>query len=434
MSFTPKISLTDSDIREDESVSLVVSTLKGHGVKTQLGKGDKGANIDGYIELLDSENRLSGKVTVQVKTVPPIKEGLFEFACPTSLFAYAERTTEVVLLLAVDHKNKIVLWKHISNELIEANRGKEDQGTITLHFSREERLTQANADTIVGAWHTIVQNQIKRFTESPSYQKELLQIKEFILSCQSLPLDLPPEEIAILQSFLDDYNNLMSKELSFIKEFFYPNVWKFGLAFSEFSNYRVFYATFPINKGEQLAEMRRLPSNNLWNLHSLSVHGHYISNPFLSDYKLVIKEQVKQHIDFYLKNVEIPELEPFAIETIMAAFRKDSNCRVIPKENRSTFSNLASWIKEKFPEVNSRNVHLHSGFEEYHITDIYNALNLLLKLGIDQLKEPYAPKGSYSNTGYIFDWYNADFAFQKMRYVISSVNHALSKFLGSFAI
>ena len=109
MVFKPKISLTNTDIREDESISFVESTLKGHGVKTQISKGDKGANIDGFIELLDSENRLTGKVTVQVKTVPPSKEGMFEFSCPTTLFAYAERTTEVVLLLAVDHKNQVAL-------------------------------------------------------------------------------------------------------------------------------------------------------------------------------------------------------------------------------------------------------------------------------------------------------------------------------------
>lgn len=64
MAFTPKISLTETDIREEDSISYIESSLKGHGVKTQLVKGDKGANIDGFIELLDSENRMTGKVTV----------------------------------------------------------------------------------------------------------------------------------------------------------------------------------------------------------------------------------------------------------------------------------------------------------------------------------------------------------------------------------
>lgn len=44
-------SLSDSDIREEESVDFIRDLLKGHGVKPALKKGDKEANIDGYIEL-----------------------------------------------------------------------------------------------------------------------------------------------------------------------------------------------------------------------------------------------------------------------------------------------------------------------------------------------------------------------------------------------
>lgn len=55
-------SLSDSDIREEESVDFIRDLLKGHGVKPALKKGDKEANIDGYIELLDDENRINGKM------------------------------------------------------------------------------------------------------------------------------------------------------------------------------------------------------------------------------------------------------------------------------------------------------------------------------------------------------------------------------------
>lgn len=429
MVFTPKISLTDTDIREDESISFVESTLKGHGVKTQISKGDKGANVDGFIELLDSENRLTGKVTVQVKTVSPSKEGMFEFACPTSLFAYAERTTEVVFLLAVDHKNQVALWKHISRELIDANRSKEGQDTITLHFSPDERLSPANVDAVVDKWRLIANNQIKRFVASPYYQKELNELKEYILRCQSLPLDLCPERIAVLQSFIDDYNKLLLGELSYFKNKFYPNVWKFGVAFSEFSDTRLSYTVFPINKGEQLAEIRRLPHNVLWSMRTLSIHGHNVTNPFVVNYRQVIKEQVKQHVDLFLKNMEKPELSPFAMETIMSSFRKDSDCRVFQKQDRLSFSKLTEWIERNFPDVSTTNIHLFDRLSEYPLTDIYKALQLLISSGVDNLVEPYEPKGSYGSTGYIYDWYNADTAFTKMMYVVENVNNAFEKFV-----
>lgn len=429
MVFKPKVSLTDTDIREDESISFVESTLKGHGIKTQIEKGDKGANIDGFIELLDSENRLTGKVTVQVKTVPPSKEGMFEFACPTSLFAYAERTTEVVLLLAVDHKNQIALWKHISRELIDANRSKEGQDTITLHFDPDERLSPTNVNDIVDKWRDIVNDQIKRFVTSPSYQKELKELKEFITKCQSLPLDLSSERIAILQSFLDDYNKLLFGELSYFKDLFYPNVWKFGVAFSDYTETGISYTVFPINRGEQLAEIRRLPPNDLWSMRNLSIHGHNDYNPFVENYRNAIKEQVKQHVALFLKNMAKPELPAFAMETIMSSFRKDSDYRVFQKQDRLSFSKLKELIERNYPDVRTTNILLIDRLTEYKLTDIYNALRLLTSSGFDKIVEPYAPKGSYGSTGYIYDCYNADTAFKRMKYVVDTVNNAFVKFV-----
>lgn len=429
MSFKPKISLSDSDIREDESISFIENTLKGHGVKTQIDKRDKGANIDGYIELLDSQNRLTGKVTVQVKTVPPVKEGMYEFACPTSLFAYAERTAEVVLLLAVDHKSQIVLWKHINTDLIESNRSKEDQGHITLHFGIDETISSANVDQVIKTWRQIVDEQVKRYVSAPSFQQELHEVKEYILKCQSLPVNIKPEELSVLQSFLDDFNKVMKTELSFIKDFFYPNVWKFGVAFSDFSDNSVCYATYPIMKGEQLSEIRRLPSNYLWSIRSMSIYGHNNSNPFLKNYKLIIKEQVKQHIDSYLNHIQIPANDAFAVETILSAFRKDSKYSVFSNQNRKSFSKLIDWIEHNYPDANDKNIVLHSGFDKYPLTDIYKALILLKNKGVEQLVEPYAPKGTYGSTGYIYDWYNADIAFVKMKYVIEKVTDAYEIFV-----
>lgn len=51
MVYKPHKSLSESDIREEASVDFVRSLLGDCGVKTALTKGDKGANIDGYIEL-----------------------------------------------------------------------------------------------------------------------------------------------------------------------------------------------------------------------------------------------------------------------------------------------------------------------------------------------------------------------------------------------
>lgn len=63
-------SLSDSDIREEESVDFIRDILKGHGVKPALKKGDKEANINGYIELLDDENNSDAKITSSICLLP----------------------------------------------------------------------------------------------------------------------------------------------------------------------------------------------------------------------------------------------------------------------------------------------------------------------------------------------------------------------------
>ena len=110
MSFKAKVSIDVNGVKEERSVLFIQTLLLGR-TKNNIDKGTTQSNIDGYIELLDSSNRINGKITVQVKTVSQRDEGHNKFPCPTSLFAYAEATTDNVFLLAVDHSQNKVLYK-----------------------------------------------------------------------------------------------------------------------------------------------------------------------------------------------------------------------------------------------------------------------------------------------------------------------------------
>lgn len=69
MAFKAQVSLTDNSIKEKRSV-LFIENLLVDKANTDISTEDKKANIDGYIELLSSDKRIVGKITVQVKTVP----------------------------------------------------------------------------------------------------------------------------------------------------------------------------------------------------------------------------------------------------------------------------------------------------------------------------------------------------------------------------
>ena len=201
MAFKAQVSLTDNSIKEKRSV-LFIENLLVDKANTDISTEDKKANIDGYIELLSSDKRIVGKITVQVKTVPSKYEGKNSYPCPTSLFAYAESTTDVVYLLAVDHSQSKVLFKHISYALLEANRSKEKQDSITLHFSNKTTLS--------------------------------------------------PEYIKAIQRFSDTYNDLLNTTFLYIKETIFPNTWKRGIAIYEYTDSSLEYSLYNIKNGELL--------------------------------------------------------------------------------------------------------------------------------------------------------------------------------------
>ena len=68
MSFKAKVSIDANGVKEERSVLFIQTLLLGR-TKNYIDKGTTQSNIDGYIELLDSSNRINGKITVQVKTV-----------------------------------------------------------------------------------------------------------------------------------------------------------------------------------------------------------------------------------------------------------------------------------------------------------------------------------------------------------------------------
>ena len=82
MAFKAQVSLTDNSIKEKRSV-LFIENLLVDKANTDISTEDKKANIDGYIELLSSDKRIVGKITVQVKTVPSKYEGKNSYPCPT---------------------------------------------------------------------------------------------------------------------------------------------------------------------------------------------------------------------------------------------------------------------------------------------------------------------------------------------------------------
>lgn len=84
--FTPK-RVTDPNDRLDEDGNLCIRGLLKHtqAIANKLECHDKSANTDGYIELVDDEERPVGKLVVQAKTYKSKYEGLNKAEIPAYL-------------------------------------------------------------------------------------------------------------------------------------------------------------------------------------------------------------------------------------------------------------------------------------------------------------------------------------------------------------
>ncbi len=174
MSFKAKVSIDSNGVKEERSVLFIQTLLLGR-TKNNIDKGTTQSNIDGYIELLDSSNRINGKITVQVKTVSQKDEGHNRFPCPTSLFLHMlKRQLIMSSFLAVDHSQDKVLYKHISPKLLDENRDKEQQETITLHFKPNEELRKDNIEVVLKNWLSICSSRVYCLTHGEAvFRREI---------------------------------------------------------------------------------------------------------------------------------------------------------------------------------------------------------------------------------------------------------------------
>lgn len=184
----PAISMSVSKQLDKESIRVLKSILNGHHVNDdQLQEGGTLPNIDGYIELLDNDNRIEAKVSVQVKhlTYPEINDSAF-YDIPQEIIAYAKRMKgEVVLFVAVDTDRNVVYWKYIDDFYIQGCIRKGIQGTYRYYFSSEEKTTIETIEKSLEEWRKI-------YTEKTTmFKDELESIKAFI-SVQKQAFDLVP--------------------------------------------------------------------------------------------------------------------------------------------------------------------------------------------------------------------------------------------------
>lgn len=429
MSFKPNKSVSDSDNREQESVDFIINLLKGTSTKVQIKKGDKEANIDGYIELLDEENCINGKLTVQVKTVSPSNEGKNSYPCPISLLGYAERTMDVVLLLAVDHSQNVVLWKYISRQLLSELKSKNKQQTITLHFKEEEKLSYSNIKETIATWNTLFIQEKKTYEKSQKNEDEINRLRKILVTAEVSKIDLPKSDIVKIQFFSDAYNSLLDNELLYVKQCRYPNSWKQGLAIFVYKENELLYSHYPINYGENSLLIKYLPQLSLEKI-PFNYLSHWTFNQIKIDYKVLVKDQIKNDVKRFFKHHNVPPLYDYYIMEYLRDFVSWSMMYLnVSKSILNDYNKFRLFLLNKFAPNDKFPSMALIGDRTIQIELILDFVDFLLSRGYKGDSIPYPSMGRYGNSGFIYDSFNKETAFEKTKFVIDYVYNTYTDFI-----
>lgn len=426
MSYLPNKSLTDNDLKERRSVDLINRLLLGKA-NPMIQYADKQANIDGYIDLLDSSKTLIGKIAVQVKTVNKRDSGKNRYNCPTSLLGYAQRTTDIVFLLAVDLSCEKVLYKYISKQLIKDNQNKENQKTITLHFDNSEELRYDNVDKTLQIWTHICNFQVKLLSQNEELHKENEELKKSI-RMKTQQTTLSESDIREIQVFFDTYNRLLNTDFAFIKKISFPNVWQRGVAIYSYSAETLEYSLFNINKGELIPPIVQLDPKSMFDNVNHNHDYAVISkdNPIKKNPEQAAWMLLKKHVDDFIKNrPTIPFEEDFLIGFICDYVDANYRHLHLSKQSDINIPNLIQQLKSKHPNIDSTPIKTGKG----KLNTVYEALQYFYKKGINELVYPYPKKQQFRNTGFITDWYSLDTALQKAKQVIYATYRAYQAFI-----
>ena len=174
--FKPR-KVTDPNDRLDEDGNWCIRGLFRHtqAIAHKVECHDKSANTDGYIELVDDEERPVGKLVVQAKTYKLKYEGLNKAEIPAYFVAYAMRMrNEVCIFFSVDADDNKIYWKYISDDYIRQFNNEGDNEIHTYEFYDDEIVTSKNVATTIDRWKQIFNDKIAQLTKEKKSTEEVM--------------------------------------------------------------------------------------------------------------------------------------------------------------------------------------------------------------------------------------------------------------------
>jgi hypothetical protein len=196
-------------------------------------------NVDGTIDLIDSESYPKGSLYAQVKKLPRQNNLRYTFKDKEKFLTYCREHASwmPILLIGVDLEKNCAYWLQMSEGFL--NR----LGTSkTIHFNEDQSISADNSESIRD-WYGIVARYASVARERDELERKVSILMQHIES-SLIGADKP--EFMKLHMFLDEYNRLLDHDFSIVKKVYYPNAWKLGIAYAEYKPEALSYFLYPI--------------------------------------------------------------------------------------------------------------------------------------------------------------------------------------------
>lgn len=235
-----------TDAAEQAAYATFLAAIDPRFVKADIRTRDKFPNFDGVVELVDQRGIPSGKLDVQLRSMPPGQESS---RCEASLVAYSAVSTLPVLLICADPVNHRVFWRQITQLMPEVKEGKD---SFTVRFSPLSDVIDGSG-VYIQKWTEIALDYQRRIAGFQTLQAELSDITTLE--------SIPRADRTFFQHFIDRVNDLLDNDFVSVKSLLYQNAWKLGVGILASTPERLWYQIYRIPYGAPLPLVRCLSSS-----------------------------------------------------------------------------------------------------------------------------------------------------------------------------
>jgi hypothetical protein len=195
-------------------------------------------NVDGTIDLIDSESYPKGFLLAQVKKLPTQNNLRYTFKDKEKFLTYCRELASwiPILFIGVDLDKNCAYWLHMSEGFLN------QLGTSkTIRFNEDQSISIDNSESI-RAWYGIVARYASVARERDELERKVSIFRQHI---ESNLIGTAKPEFTKLHMFLDEYNRLLDHDFSIVKKVYYPNSWKLGIAYAEYKPDALSYFLYP---------------------------------------------------------------------------------------------------------------------------------------------------------------------------------------------